>query len=284
MRRAWFPITCGFLCALAAGCDKSVYRGGGGGTAEPAAPPFYLVSVSPPNGALDVRPDAVVTACFSRAPATGAVTGLTFRLIDEESGAEVPADVAPANVAAGACYRLAPRAPLALPERRYRIEISPCIAAADGARLDIGLSTAPCTCRFTTGAIPDTYAPYFFFYAHRAAAVSASAISLAWFPAVDPAGGSPSSRLRYAVYQGPSPDAIGYDRPAVLTLPGALQCIVGGLEAATDYFFVIRPRDEAGNEDDNTVAVGARTFLAADTTEIALLYTADVFGNLEPCG
>ena len=207
-----------------------------------------------------------------------------FRLIDEESGAEVPADIAPPGIAAGPCYRLAPKAPLALPRRRYRVEISPCIAAADGARLDVDRSTAPCTSRFTTGAIPDTYAPYFFFYQHRAEAVSASAIALSWFPAIDPAGGSPFHRLRYAVYQGPSADAIGYDRPVLLTLPGTLQCVVGGLEPATDYCFVIRPRDEAGNEDDNTVAVGARTFFAADTTRIALLYTADVFGNLEPCG
>ena len=284
MRSAGLPITCAVLCALAAGCDKSVYRGGGAGAAEPSAPPFYLVSVAPPDGALDVPSNAVVTACFSRAPAAGAVSGLTFRLIDEESGAEVPADIAPPGIAAGPCYRLAPKAPLALPRRRYRVEISPCIAAADGARLDVDRSTAPCTSRFTTGAIPDTYAPYFFFYQHRAEAVSASAIALSWFPAIDPAGGSPFHRLRYAVYQGPSADAIGYDRPVLLTLPGTLQCVVGGLEPATDYCFVIRPRDEAGNEDDNTVAVGARTFFAADTTRIALLYTADVFGNLEPCG
>ena len=286
MRHAVIPITFVLALACTASCDKSVYRGGGN-TAGPAVAPFLLVSVDPPDGARDAQADTVISACFSRPPDPALVTSLTFRLVDEELGVEVAADIAPAGApegAAAACYELRPKAPLALPEHPYRIELSPCIAAADGTRLDTAHSAVPCTNRFATGALPDVDPPHFFYYAHRAAALSATAIALAWFPAVDREGGSPPSELRYAVYQGTDPGAIAYDRPAALTLPGTLQCVVGGLAPNTEYFFVIRPRDEAGNEDDNTVSASARTFLAAETTELTLLYTADVFANLEPCG
>ncbi len=286
MRHAVIPITFALALAFTAGCDKSVYRGGGTAS-TPAATPFLLVSVSPPDGARGVEADAVVAACFSRPPDPALVTSLAFRLVDEELGAEVAADIVPAGAAGGAaatCYELRPKAPLALPGYAYRIELSPCIRAADGTALDTARSAVPCTSRFTTGALPDVDPPHFFFFAHKAAALSATAIALAWFPAFDREGGSTANELRYAVYQGTAPNDITYDRPAALTLPGALQCLVGGLAPNTEYFFVIRPRDEAGNEDDNTVVVSARTFLASETTELTLLYTADVSANLEPCG
>ena len=274
------------IAAGFAGCTKTAYQGpapSDGATPPPKPPALLLLDLSPRDGASDVPVDTAIEAVFSRAPDPATVTSVTFALIDEVAGVPVPADVAQAPGDA-ARFVLTPRRALDAPSHPYLVRIEPCIAAADGARLDVIASPVALTTRFTTGRAPDTTPPRFFFYAHRAEAVGPTAIKLAWFPAVDAEGGSPMHKLRYAIYMGPAADAIDTTQRRALTEPGAAATTISGLTPGTTYHFIIRPVDEAGNEDDNTVTVSAHTWVEAETTDLTLLYTADVFSMLEPCG
>ena len=272
------------------GCDKAVYYGPPAPeppTPQPLSQPLLLLSITPRDGAEDVPADTAVEARFSRALAPSTVTAATFRLVDEASGDLVPAGITAVDEGSNeppTLFRLVPDAALKVPHCRYRIEVTEDIAATDGIPLDLTLSPAATPCHFVTQGLPDIEPPRFFFYDVRAAPVSATAIRLWWFPALDNPDGTLPYRLVYALYQGETADGIEYERPVAVTLPGETEHVVGGLTPNTPYYFVVRPIDEAGNEDDNTVVVTANTWMAAEETELTVLYSADVFGTLEPCG
>jgi hypothetical protein len=278
--------------ALLAGCGKATYHPPSApqpaDPLTPAAEPLLLLAVDPPHGSTGVPEDVVIRAQFSRAPDPDTVTAATFRLIDESSGSEVPGRVGALPGRPGepaTWFSFVPREQLLGNSHPYRMELDPSIAAPDGALLDLEFSSVTLPSRFRTRGRPDTEAPRFFHYSARASAVSASAIRLSWFPALDVnEGGTHWRDLVYAIYQGLAADVVALDFPVAVTAPGAFEYTVGNLEPATAYYFIIRPRDAAGNEDDNRVVLSARTWVAADTTEVTVLYTADVFGTLEPCG
>ena len=90
--------------------------------------------------------------------------------------------------------------------------------------------------------------------------------------------------LYYAIYMGEVPDAINFTQPVAVTDPLETSRTIGGLSPSTTYYFVVHPIDEVGNEDPNPYVVSERTFLAEESTDVTILYSADVFGILEPCG
>lgn len=109
-----------------------------------------------------------------------------------------------------------------------------------------------------------------------------AAVELEWDPATDDK--SPSQTLRYYVYYGEEADFPEDEKspelavPVAIAAPGATSVVVKGLpEADTEYFFLVRARDAAGNFDDNTavkaVITGADTvaptFSGCDTADAA---------------
>ncbi len=276
--------------ALPVGCEKASYYGSP--APQPPVPQpvesILLTAVEPPDGAVDVAEDVVIQARFSRAPDPATVTTQTFRLIDGETkvpvdGAVVPVEEVPGEPAT--LYRFLPEAPLKVPSHPYRIEVGSEIAAPDGTTLDLELSPILMPCCFVTRTAVDTVPPHFFANGgQHAVAVSPMAIKLTWWPAFDNAGGTPPGLIHYAIYMGPGAEHIDFLGPVAVTTPGATAYTVSGLMPNTEYAFVIHPIDAAGNEDDNTEVVSARTWLSTGTTELTLLYSSDVFGTLEPCG
>jgi len=279
------------LCLLlfGAGCTKAAYYGPPAPEppARPAAEPLLLLSVTPSDGSTDVAEDVVIEFRFSLPPDPETVNPSTVRLVDESTETQVDSSLSPVTEEAGSAavlFRLTPARLLELPLHPYRVEFSKDIRTPGGTKIDFSRSPVTPPVRFTTRSIVDTDPPRFFYYDAHAEPAGPTSIKLKWFPAIDNAGGSPPGRLSYAVYTGSDPDSINLDQPAALTLPGATEYVLGGLEPNTTYYFVIHAVDEAGNEDRNHYVISARTFLASESTELTILYSADVFGTLEPCG
>ena len=280
----------GWIAALllVAGCEKAVYYGQPPPEPgdEPAEESLLLVSLVPGHGATEVPEDVTVEARFSLPPDPASVTTATFRLFDVSANRQVASGVEAVVEEPGASptlFRLTPAAPLRVSQRSYRIEFAPGIITDDGLPLDLDASAVVTPARFTTRGPPDTLPPHFFYYNVHARAISATAIELSWFPALDEAG-TPMYMLYYAIYMGEVPDAINFTQPVAVTDPLETSRTIGGLSPSTTYYFVVHPIDEVGNEDPNPYVVSERTFLAEESTDVTILYSADVFGILEPCG
>lgn len=276
-----FCLAC-FLSGCLAGTGGKE-SGGEGGNSAPSPEPLLLQSVDPSNEAVGILPEAVVEARFSRPPDPAAVDRESFALLDG-AGSAVEGSIEPVEEEPGktsALYRLTPFAPLKTPECEYRIRFDEKrIRTSDGAALDLSRSPAGSTFRFFTRKEIDDDPPYFFFFERTAAAESPTAIRLTWWPAIDPPGGTPQDRLRYAVYGGRDPGGIDFSKAAVLSEPGATSLRIEELEPDAAYSFVIRARDEAGNEDGNREVLSARTW----PQDLTIIYTGDVCAFLEPCG
>lgn len=89
------------------------------------------------------------------------------------------------------------------------------------------------------------------------APLSASSIQLSWAAGSDDV--TPSSGLVYLVYRATSAGGETFAMPSATTPAGATSFTVGGLDAGTRYFFVVRARDAAGNIDSNTREASAAT-------------------------
>jgi chitodextrinase len=90
-----------------------------------------------------------------------------------------------------------------------------------------------------------------------ATALVLASITLAWSPASDDV--TPSKDIVYDVYSAGAAGKESFAHPTLTSPPGATSVDIGGLLPATTYFFVVRARDQAGNEDGNTVEVWATT-------------------------
>ncbi len=110
------------------------------------------------------------------------------------------------------------------------------------------------------GGSPDTTPPTFAGI-DTATDDSETRISLTWKPASDDV--SSAERIAYRVYAGSSSGAEDFTKPVVTTPSGATSALISGLAPASDYYFVVRAVDEAGNEDSNTTEKSAST---PDTT------------------
>ncbi len=104
-----------------------------------------------------------------------------------------------------------------------------------------------------------------------AVAASTSTIDLAWNAASDNI--SPQPSIVYLVYMSATPGGENFASPTFETAPGAISYQVGGLSPNTNYCFVVRSRDEAGNVDGNVVERCAITLSPPDVTP-------PVFGGL----
>ena len=91
----------------------------------------------------------------------------------------------------------------------------------------------------------------------RAVAVSSAEVDLFWAAAVDDV--SPSEAVIYSVFVAVAAGSFDSSQRDYLAAAGTTFLRVGGLAAATDYYFVVRAEDEAGNQDDNEVEATART-------------------------
>ncbi len=78
-----------------------------------------------------------------------------------------------------------------------------------------------------------------------------TAYTLSWQPATDDV--TPSSQIVYDVYMAATPGAEDFSTPTWSTPPGVTTYRTPGLPSHGGYYFVVRARDRAGNQDHNTV-------------------------------
>jgi hypothetical protein len=76
---------------------------------------------------------------------------------------------------------------------------------------------------------------------------------LSWQPATDNL--TPSSQIVYDIYLASMPAGENFSTPTWTTAPGATTFTTPGLSSHGSFYFVVRARDSAGNEDQNTVEV-----------------------------
>ncbi|MBI3846846.1 MAG: hypothetical protein HY292_19655 [Planctomycetes bacterium] len=121
---------------------------------------------------------------------------------------------------------------------------------------DVAGNTSPCSASGITYT-EDSTAPNFS-GATNATAASNTQISVDWVAATDTV--SPSFLLVYDVCVSTTSGACGSSFSVQQTsAPGATSLTIGGLNPSTPYFFVVRSRDVAGNQDGNTFEVTATT-------------------------
>jgi hypothetical protein len=101
----------------------------------------------------------------------------------------------------------------------------------------------------TTAASADITAPVFA-GVDTVQAQSATSIALSWTAAIDDF--SNASEIVYDIYQASSANGEDFNNPTFSTAPGETNFVVKGLKPETDYFFVVRARDQVGNQDTNT--------------------------------
>jgi hypothetical protein len=80
---------------------------------------------------------------------------------------------------------------------------------------------------------------------------STSSYHLAWDTAKDNV--TPPAKIVYEIYQATKPGGEDFSTPTYTTAAGATSFDTPQLSTATYFYFVVRARDRAGNEDSNTV-------------------------------
>jgi hypothetical protein len=78
-----------------------------------------------------------------------------------------------------------------------------------------------------------------------------SSYELSWNAATDNV--TPSSKITYEVYQAKASGGEDFSKPTYTTAPGATSFATPALPSEETFYFVVRARDRAGNEDSNTV-------------------------------
>jgi hypothetical protein len=76
-----------------------------------------------------------------------------------------------------------------------------------------------------------------------------SSYHLAWEAASDDA--TPSRKIVYEIYQATSPGGENFKRPTYTSARGATSFATPKLPSEQSFYFVVRARDRAGNEDSN---------------------------------
>jgi hypothetical protein len=102
---------------------------------------------------------------------------------------------------------------------------------------------------------PDTVPPNF---GGCSAATKTTAITIAvsWSPATDDV--SAPANISYAIYSSETPGVYDFSMP-LAQVKGQDVVVFGSLKPSTRYSFVCRAKDEAGNQDSNTIEVSAVT-------------------------
>jgi hypothetical protein len=78
-----------------------------------------------------------------------------------------------------------------------------------------------------------------------------SSYHLSWEAATDNV--TPSSQIIYNIYQATTAGGEDFSTPTYTTAPGGTSFDTPQLSSAKTFYFVVRARDKAGNEDSNTV-------------------------------
>src|SRR5262249_8539733 len=120
--------------------------------------------------------------------------------------------------------------------------------------------------------VSDTQAPTFAGLV-SATASSATSISLAWVAATDNV--SSSAQIVYDVYQATVTNGEVFTTASYTTAAGATGYSVTGLTPNKSYSFVVRARDQAGNDDTNTTEKTAKTLNDTTAPTFAGLVTVD---------
>ncbi len=89
-------------------------------------------------------------------------------------------------------------------------------------------------------------------------------VLLEWTAANDNADNG--ADLVYNVYQASSSGGQDFTNPVATSVAGAFGVTLDGLDLSTDYYFVVRAQDTAGNEDDNSIEISATTGAISDET------------------
>jgi hypothetical protein len=76
---------------------------------------------------------------------------------------------------------------------------------------------------------------------------------LSWQPATD--NTTPTAQILYDVYLATTPGGENFSSPTWTTAPGATSFETPGLASHGSFYFVVRARDRAGNEDHNTIEI-----------------------------
>ncbi|MBI5360242.1 MAG: PKD domain-containing protein [Planctomycetes bacterium] len=82
-------------------------------------------------------------------------------------------------------------------------------------------------------------------------------VTVSWEPASD--DHTPPSGIVYLIYMADAQGGEDFLTPSYVTLQGVSSYQITGLEPGTDYYFVVRARDENGNIDANTIEAHAKT-------------------------
>ncbi|HWZ90770.1 MAG TPA: fibronectin type III domain-containing protein, partial [Polyangiaceae bacterium] len=90
-----------------------------------------------------------------------------------------------------------------------------------------------------------------------ASTMSDTRIALSWDAATDNV--TAPERISYVVYAGNKSGAEDFSKPFAIVPSGSGGALMSELEPGANYFFVVRARDEAGNEDKNTKEATATT-------------------------
>lgn len=254
------PLLVAVLAAALAGCSDD---GGGGNPPDAALPEANLENVqnlftrscagsdchvnflaaNGPGGALDLRPGATCANLVN----IGAV--------------EVPERslLLPGNP--DASYLLCKSTPGCpdLPDRAVLMPPPGGLGAADLDLLRRWIDARAPGCNLGADTTPPVFA------GAQGATGQAQAIRLQWDAATDDT--TQAEDIVYLVFQATQAGAQDFTQPPVLeTAPGASEVVVGGLAASTQYFYVVRARDAAGNVDLNTEEATATTLAVEDDT------------------
>ncbi len=127
----------------------------------------------------------------------------------------------------------------------------------------------------TTAASPDVTPPTFAGLV-TATPTTDQTIDLAWSAATDDF--SPPSQLVYDIFLANVSGGESYASPSFTSAAGATSFTVTGLTPITDYYFVVRARDQAGNQNVNTIEKQAKTFPDTVPPTFAGLATAAATG------
>lgn len=114
-------------------------------------------------------------------------------------------------------------------------------------------------------ATPDITPPTFIGLA-SANTISTTQIDLDWTATAATDDVTTSSNIEYLIYVSLTLGGENFTIPSFITSPGATTYSVTGLNPTTDYYFVVRARDEAGNVDSNIVEYLATTLTPTDVT------------------
>jgi hypothetical protein len=74
---------------------------------------------------------------------------------------------------------------------------------------------------------------------------------LSWDAATDPV--TPSDQIVYDIYESGTAGGEDFATPTWMTAPGVTSFRTPGLPSHGTFYFVVRARDQAGNEDQNRV-------------------------------